>query len=147
MVLSGTGYPSFLDAILRNTDNPEDGSPTADYPLGGGAYFDVMGFHSYPHFDGSVKVWSDDIGGWDYSRHSDAAALGVIKTKHIYEDLLADYGYGSEYPEKLWVVTECNIPRRPYADYIGGEEVQRNFTMKAYLESVRNDILQLHIAS
>ena len=36
----GLGYPEFLDAILRYTDNPEDGTITADYPYKGGAYFD-----------------------------------------------------------------------------------------------------------
>ena len=74
VVVSGTGYPSFLDAILRNTDNPLDGSVTAEYPLRGGAFFDVMGYHSYPHFDGGLREYSDSIQNWLYYRHSDAAA-------------------------------------------------------------------------
>src|SRR2546423_9587779 len=51
----GLGYPSFLDAILRNTDNPVDGSVTATYPLKGGAYFDLLSFHCYPYY--YLKVW------------------------------------------------------------------------------------------
>src|SRR5688572_1223884 len=38
----GLGFASFLDLILRTTDNPVDGSVTAQYPLKGGAYFDAM---------------------------------------------------------------------------------------------------------
>jgi hypothetical protein len=32
VVFSGAGYPSFLDAICRNTDNPENGSVKPNYP-------------------------------------------------------------------------------------------------------------------
>src|SRR5450432_431281 len=40
--MGGVGYPSFLDAVCRNTDNPADGSVNASYPVKGGAYFDCM---------------------------------------------------------------------------------------------------------
>ena len=146
IVVSGTGYPSFLDAILRNTDNPDDGSVTNDYPEKGGAYFDVMGFHSYPHFDGSLQEWSDDINDWVYSRHSDAAAYGLVKTKEIYQEVLSNYGYnGLTFPEKLWMVTEVNLPRKQFEDYIGSVEAQRNFIIKAITTAMMNDFLQLHI--
>lgn len=52
--IGGIGNPAFLDAVLRNTDNPIDGTENNDYPLLGGAYFDVLSFHSYPHIDGSM---------------------------------------------------------------------------------------------
>ena len=146
VVVSGTGYPSFLDAVLRNTDNPDDGSISPEFPLKGGAYFDVMGFHSYPHFDGSLREWSDQLNDWVYSRHSDAAANGLIKTKNAYQDVLAHYGYdGTTFPEKLWMVTEVNLPRKQFGDYIGSEEVQRNFIIKAIAAAMMNDFLQLHI--
>src|SRR5690606_11188784 len=146
VVVSGTGYPSFLDAILRNTDNPNDGSVTAEFPLKGGAYFDVMGFPSYPHFDGSLRVWSDQLNDWVYSRHSDGAAYGLVKTKQTYQEVLSDYGYdGATYPEKLWMVTEVNLPRKQFGDYIGSEEAQRNFIIKAIATAMMNDFLQLHI--
>ena len=146
VVVSGTGYPSFLDAILRNTDNPVNGSISPDFPLRGGAYFDVMGFHSYPHFDGSLQVWSDQLNDWIYSRHSDAAANGLVKTKVTYQDVLDGYGYdGITYPEKLWMVTEVNLPRKQFGDYIGSEAAQRNFIIKAMVTAMSNDFLQLHI--
>jgi hypothetical protein len=46
----GLGYASFLDAILRYTDDPVDGSVNADHPLTGGAYVDVLDLHYYPVF-------------------------------------------------------------------------------------------------
>ena len=146
VVLSGTGYPSFLDAILRNTDNPADGSMTAGYPLGGGAYFDVMGYHSYPHFDGAMREWSNEIGGWLYYRHSDAAARGIKRSKDIYNEVLNDYGYnGLEYPSKLWTITECNLPRKAFGEFAGSSEIQKNFIIKSFVACVQNDISQFHI--
>ena len=146
VVVSGTGYPSFLDAILRNTDNPDGGTVSAAYPLKGGAYFDVMGFHSYPHFDGSLREWSDTLNDWIYSRHSDAAAEGLLKTRAIYQEVLDNYGYdGNTHPEKLWMVTEVNLPRKQFGDYIGSAEAQKNFIIKAMTTAVMHDFLQLHI--
>jgi len=111
--VAGVGFTSFLDAVLRNTDNPVDGSATTAYPHGGGAYFDVMGFHSYPDIDGSVRYWDNSIGGFVYERHSDAAARGIDNTKSDYQAVLDNYGYdGVTYPEKEWIITEINVPRQ-----------------------------------
>lgn len=146
--VSGTGYPSFLDAIMRNTDNPDGGQVTSKYPYGGGAYFDVMGFHSYPHFDGATREWSRELNDFIWYRHSDGAARGISRTQNIYQQILTNYGYdGTQYPEKEWIITECNIPRKSFSEFLGGNEAQRNFIMKAYMECVRNDIHQLHIYS
>ena len=86
--IAGLGYPSFLDAVLRNTDNPDEGKVTAEYPLKGGAYFDAMCYHSYPHFDGSLRYWSNAAGGFVHTRHSDAAADGVVNKKDDFEAVL-----------------------------------------------------------
>ncbi|MEM8907416.1 MAG: PKD domain-containing protein, partial [Bacteroidota bacterium] len=146
ITLASVGYPSFMDAILRNTDNPQDGSVSSDYPLGGGAYFDVVTIHSYPHFDGTLRYWDEDLGTFIHSRHSDAAASGIERTKTLYQEVLGQHGYdGQTYPEKKWIITEINIPRKRFADYIGGEEVQVNYIIKAYVEAVRNEILNMHI--
>ncbi|MEO1257832.1 MAG: PKD domain-containing protein [Bacteroidota bacterium] len=146
VVVSGVGYASFLDAILRNTDNPADGSINNEYPLRGGAYFDVMGFHSYPHFDGSLQEWSDQLNDWIYYRHSDAAAQGLVRQKDIFQEVLTDYGYdGAEFPEKLWMITEVNLPRKQFGEFIGSDEAQRNFMIKAVTTAMMNDFLQLHI--
>lgn len=146
VTVSGTGYPAFLDAILRNTDNPEDGSVTEDYPLKGGAYFDVCGYHSYPHFDGSLREYSNEINDFIYYRHSDAAAEGINRSRVLFQDVLDNYGYdGTTHPEKLWTITECNLPRVAFGEYIGSTEAQRNFMPKAYFECVKNDFVQLDI--
>lgn len=46
----GIGYPPFLDAILRYTDDPEGGAVTTAYPSTGAAYVDVVDFHFYRIF-------------------------------------------------------------------------------------------------
>ncbi len=153
VVVSGTGYPSFLDAILRNTDNPVDGSVTAEFPLKGGAYFDVMGYHSYPHFDGGLREYSDAIQGWIYYRHSDGAANALLRTKEDYQTVLDSYGYnGTTYPEKQWIITEINLPRKEYPDpsdpgenFIGSDIAQRNFIIKAMVTCMANNIRQMQV--
>lgn len=146
VAIAGVGYPSFLDAILRNTDNPVDGSATADYPNGGGAYFDVMGYHSYPHFDGSMRYYDDAIQDFVYTRHSDAAAKGVLARQTEYQSILANHGYdGNSFPKKEWIITECNLPRKAFGNFIGSDEAQRNFIIKAAVTCMENDIHQLHI--
>jgi PKD repeat protein len=143
--VSGVGYPSFLDAILRNTDNPLDGTVTPSYPLKGGAYFDVMGFHSYPHFDGSLRKWNDTKLDWDYFRQSDAAAAGIDSSKQILSTVLKKYGYnGIQYPLKHWIVTECNVPRKEFGEFIGSDEAQKNFMIKSYVQCYKSNIKQIH---
>ncbi|MFK8005989.1 MAG: lectin-like protein [Saprospiraceae bacterium] len=152
VVLSGVGYESFLDAVLRNTDNPNDGSPTSEFPLGGGAYFDVMGFHSYPHFDGSMRYWDNSIGGFAYERHSDRGIEGFLDKKAVREQHLADYGYdGVTYPLKEWMITEYNVPRvafpdpsNPNINLFGSDEGARNFIMKSYVAAMQEDLIQIH---
>ena len=146
VTLASVGFQSFLDAVLRNTDNPNDGSVTSEYPLGGGAYFDVVTIHSYPHFDGTLRYWDQNTMSFVHSRHSDKAAGGIARTKGLYQETLATHGYdGHTFPEKKWIITEINIPRKEFGEFIGGEEVQVNYMIKAYIEAVKNDILAMHI--
>ncbi len=146
VTLSGVGYPSFLDAVLRNTDNPVDGSKTGAYPLRGGAYFDVLGYHSYPHFDGSLREWDNSIDDFRYYRHSDAAANGLANSQDDFQKVLDRYGYnGLTYPNKLWIITECNVPRKAFDEYLGSDEAHRNFMPKAIVQCMKNNIVQLHI--
>ena len=145
VTLSGLGAPSFLDAIMRNTDNPVDGSVTAEFPLLGGAYFDVLGFHTYPHFDGSTK-----FGDYE-ARHSDGAADGIIdRALAGYQDVAYKYGYdGSVYPAKHHICTEVNIPRVDYSggNYVAGNEAQLNFLQKCLASFKINDVYQMHVWS
>ncbi|MEL7021689.1 MAG: PKD domain-containing protein, partial [Bacteroidota bacterium] len=148
VTLSGVGFPSFLDALLRNTDNPKDGTVNATYPHGAGAYFDVMGFHSYPHFDGSTSRYDTTLNQWVYRRHSDAAAEGIAGVQRKLQQVLDQYGYdGETYPSKEWVITEINIPRKQIGNYIGSDLAQRNFMLKAYVEAMRANMLQFDVYS
>ena len=146
VVVAGVGFESFLDAVLRNTDNPNGGSVTADYPNKGGAYFDVMGFHSYPHFDGTTIYYDNNIGGLAYERHSDRAAFGIPFKQNIRQGVLGGYGYdGVTYPLKEWIITEINIPRDPVGgQWIGSEEAQKNYIIKAMVNAMKYNINQIH---
>ena len=146
VTLASVGFTSFLDAILRNTDNPTDGSIAADYPLQGGAYFDAIAIHSYPHFDGTLQRWDQATQQFIYSRHSDKAASGIQMAKDTFQTILSQYGYdGVTYPLKEWIITEINIPRKSFGDFIGSEEVQVNYIIKSYIAAVQNNIRQMHI--
>ena len=142
----GVGYPSFMDAVCRNTDNPEDGSATTEFALKGGAYFDVLSFHCYPHIDGSLKKWNMSKFKHDLFRHTDKAAQGVVDAKNRFKKVLHTYGYdGKKYPAKHWILTEVNIPRKSFNDQLGSDEAQRNFTIKSMVLAKRENIRQYHI--
>lgn len=142
----GIGYESFLDAVLRNTDNPVDGSVTAAYPLKGGAYFDCLSYHVYPQFEPEVRHYSNALGGWVNNRHSDGAANGVIGKKERFEQVLNSRGYdGTTYPKKRWILTEHNIGRRPYGTSVGGEDIQRNYQIKTMVTQQLADIDQAYV--
>lgn len=142
----GIGYESFLDAILRNTDNPVDGSVTAAYPLTGGAYFDCLSYHVYPQFEPEVRRYSLSQGGWVNNRHSDGAANGVLGKKERFKQVLYNRGYnGSTYPEKRWILTEHNIGRRPYGTSVGGEDIQRNYQIKTLVTQQLDGIDQAYV--
>jgi PKD repeat protein len=143
---SGLGYPSFLDAILRNTDNPANGNVNTAYPKKGGAYFDAIAYHTYPHFDGSLRHYDGQRGVWVNYRNSDAAAQGIDKIKVGFQNVLNLYGYnGQQYPNKMWLITEANLPRKAFGDFIGSERAQRNYVMKAYIQAIQSNIKQLHL--
>ena len=146
VVMSGIGYNSFLDVILRNTDNPNGGAVNDEFPLKGGAYFDITGFHAYPHIDGSTRYWDNDIQGFVYTRHSDAAIDGLLETQEERYQILKSYGYdNSPYPEKGWTITEINVPRQAFGQYFGSDELQVNYLSKLIVASMQNGIHQTHI--
>ncbi len=144
--IGGVGYKSFVDAVLRNTDNPTDGSNTGTYPRTGGAYFDCLSFHSYPMY--SMRKWNNNIKGWDYMRHSDKGIEAVIDAKKGFEKVLNDRGFnGTQYPKKVFIITETNIPRIPVEEYIGSDEAQRNYLMKMIVTAKKMDLKSLHTFS
>ena len=144
ITVGGLGYPSFLDAVLRNTDNPVDGSVTPEYPLKGGAYFDVLSFHNYPMY--GLMYWDNSINNFAYKRHSDAAAEEFIKTKTKMATVLNARGYNNTtYPEKHFICTENNIPRKEFGDYIGTDQAQTNYIIKALVLSQQERIRQYYL--
>jgi len=140
----GLGYPQYLDALLRYTDNPRDGAPTPAYPATGGAYFDVLDYHVYPSYYLRRRAWLR-AGRFAYSRHSDAAAAQVIAHRDDMAAVLQRYGYdGTTYPPKHFIVTETNIGRRPTDWRAGSDEMQRNFGLKALVLAQKHGLRQLH---
>ena len=135
--IGGIGYESFLDAILRNTDNPDGGKVTAEYPFGGGAWFDCLNYHIYPMY--YLRKWSGV--GFKYSRHSDASVETVVQRNDVLLKLLGKYGYdGKKYPSKEIILTETNLPNKRVGDFIGSEEAQRNYLIKVAVVGQRNNI-------
>jgi hypothetical protein len=132
--------------VCRYTDNPNNGFVSSQYPLKGGAYFDVLSYHCYPHIDGSLREWDNKKAGFRYFRHSDAAIAGMLKQKRAFTTVLDKYGYnGTIYPQKHTIITEINIPRKAYQAFIGSEEAQVNFMVKALVVAQMNEIKQIHI--
>jgi hypothetical protein len=144
----GLGKPAFLDAILRNTDNPDNGAVSAAYPLKGGAYFDALSFHNYPIYH--LHAWDNSIFGFTFKRHSDAAVAAYIAQKDKFVNTLVARGYNNTtYPAKHIITTETNVPNQAVngslGPWIGGQEVQRNYVIKAAVESQRSNIDQLYL--
>ena len=139
--VGGIGYPSFLDAVLRNSDNPDEGKITDAYPYQGGAWFDCLSFHIYPMY--YLRSWAGS--GFAHFRHSDAAAAALINDKGEYERVLANYGYGGQYPSKEVIVTETNIPHKQLGDYIGSFEAQRNYLVKAAITGQKNGLSAIYV--
>ncbi|HRI63262.1 MAG TPA: hypothetical protein PK156_03470 [Polyangium sp.] len=111
IALGGIGYPSFLSAILRYTDNPADGTKTTEYPNTGAAYFDVVSFHSYPVFGPGS---------------SDEGVAGFLNLRSELAKKLADAGVQG----KTFVVTETGAPHVSVGGAPGGAEYAPNYLVK-----------------
>lgn len=139
--IGGIGYESFLDAVLRNTDNPNGGKVTAEYPRKGGAYFDCLSYHNYPMYGAREYIG----GKWVPLRHSDKAVEAFIEGKNLKEAVLKKHGYdGSKFPEKQVIVTETNVPRKSFNGYIGSEAAQYNYLAKIIIKGQAEGIGQIH---
>ncbi len=140
----GIGYASFLDAVLRNTDNPDGGKISPEYPHTGGAYFDMLSFHSYPMY--KLGLWSNALNGFEYKRHSDAAIDIYLKDRNELDEVLKKHHFdGVTFPEKKWICTESNISRIQSESFIGSDTAQLNYVMKVQIISQQNKILQHYL--
>lgn len=139
----GIGYESFLDVLLRNTDNPDNGKVTPEFPLKGGAYFDVLSFHTYPHY--RLTKWNYQKGKFESKRHSDEAVEQFIEHAKTFDSVLTNYGYSRTLPKKHIICTEVNLPRKQFSNYIGTVDAQRNFTIKLLAKSQASAIRQIYL--
>lgn len=112
IALGGIGYPSFLGALLRYTDNPSGGAKSAEYPETGGKYFDVVSFHYYPVFGPGS---------------SDEGAAGFVDLRSQLAKRLSDAGVQG----KAFVVTETGAPHIAVGGAPGGAEYAPNYLAKA----------------
>ena len=138
----GLGYPEFLDAILRYTDNPNGGTITSEYPYKGGAYFDCDAYHQYPQYG----VTDLETGEAYNDNGSDMLAKKVVILKKNHEYILKKYGFdGTTYPKKIFVNTETGLNSEKNEGSIGGDLLRRNWILKLALYSIEYDLKQSHI--
>lgn len=114
----GIGYPTFLDAVLRYTDNPDGGTVSEAYPETGAAYVDVVDFHYYPIFGGGS---------------SDRGVEGFIESQQQLADVVAARGAQI----RGWNNSENGAPLAPSNDYpnLGSPEYARNYLIKMMVEA------------
>jgi hypothetical protein len=147
---AGASYPSFIDALLRYTENPVDGSISTKYPTTGGAYFDAVSWHFYPEF--SDSVWSNAVNGFVNYRYSDYL-MQSFRSEHLsIQAVLTARGYnGTTYPKKVEMMSEGNVSRvqinttpgcRGF-ECTGGTQIQENYTVKALVEAQREGLAGL----
>ena len=136
----GLGYTNFLDAIMRYTDNPEDGSITRKYPAYGGAYFDCDAYHQYPKYGTTDLETGKNYN--DYGSDSLAKKVVILKKSHHY--IIKKYGFGSKYPDKIFVNTETGVTSTK-KDGVGGNLERRNWIIKLALYAIEYDVKQIHL--
>jgi len=141
----GIGYPGFLDACLRYSDNPVDGSVNQYFPNNGGAFIDVVSFHDYPLYN--LHKFDIALDKQVYSRHSDAAVGDLVSHYNSFLSVLSKYGYdGSKYPAKPIICTETNVASAKIVGdttITGTPQYQKNYMMKAMVVSQKIGIKQL----
>ncbi len=124
IALGGIGYPSFLGALLRYTDEPVSGAVTPEYPATGAAYFDVLNYHYYP-------LWTPGS--------SDAAVEGFIGLRDEYSAKMKAAGA----TPRPFSVTEVGAPRSSYNGQPGGVEYARNFIIKVMTRAQAEGFLRV----
>jgi hypothetical protein len=117
ILTGGLGYPSFLGALLRYTDNPVDGTVTDEYPNRGGDYFDVLSLHHYPHLveDGN----------------SDAALTSLSDARDAFLDELE----AAKVTGKGFMMTETGAAHNAISAVASGADYARNYLQKAFVWS------------
>lgn len=112
----GLGYTSFLNALLRYTDNPVDGSVSDEYPEKGGAYVDVLSTHHYPIYT---------------SGSSDEAVAAYLEQQRAFQAELDQAGVEVKARE----TTESGAPHGVIDGFPGGAEYAVNYLMKVMIKA------------
>ena len=145
VAIGGITQPYFFKWILNNTDNYlEEGKVSKEYPYYGGAYFDCVSFHEYPH-QNITDIQSDEF---IYDKGSDILIKKFITAKKNLEYYLNLYKFDDvTYPKKLFVSSTTGVASYSIDELIGGEEVRQNFLLKLPFYSMENNIRQIHFES
>lgn len=136
----GLGYESFLDAVIRYSDNPTDGTVNSSYPLNGGAYFDVLSFHYYPQY----HVLNLATSQWNSGNDSDSAIDNLLVTRNNFKQRLNLKGYGTTYPAKYFIITETGFGSKSDGTNAGSMDLLRNYMIKLQVMGRANDFKQVH---
>jgi len=115
VMTGGIGYPTFLDAILRYTDNPDGGKKTEEYPQTGGDYFELVSFHHYPHL---VEDGASDAGLDSFVSHRDELQA-VLDARDV-------VGKG-------YMVTETGASHGSIEQTASGPDYAINYALKALI--------------
>ena len=116
VALGGIGYPTFLSAILRYTDDPAGGATSAAYPSKGDAYFDVLNFHYYPLYTPG---------------NSDTAVAGMFQLRDGFQAELTK----AHVSGKTWNATETGAPRFAFGSTPGGDDYAKNYILKVMVRA------------
>ena len=137
----GIRHYQFLDAIMRFTDNPDEGKVSEEYPAYGGAYFDCIANYIYPE-EYLTDIESGDI----YNKNgSDILAKKIAILKNNHYNITKNYGFnGQKYPEKIFINVETGLNSGNNSGQIGGDLIRRNWILKLALYSIEYDIKQIH---
>lgn len=151
----GFGYPYFIKNVCELSDNPGDtdtttdtnlwgsgtsikgsgtpGSTTAiDFPLQGGAYLDIICYHTYPFY--KLNVWDDGCSCFVQHRYSDWALDKHLEYEQNFNEILQDHGYdGDMYPRKKYIVTETDMLQESVAGEWGSEDSANNYLTKVHV--------------
>ena len=131
----------FLDALMRYSDNPNNGTLNDDYPDYGGAYFDCVGFIQYPD-EKVIDIETNQI----YNKiGSDSLVQKINITKKNFESITKKYGFGIKYPKKIFINEETGLGSDKSCNGILGDENMRiNWIIKLSLLSLEYDIKHNH---
>ena len=139
--VSTLSHYEFLDALLRYTDNPNNGTISDEFPDYGGAYFDCVGFIHYPE----NKIIVPETNQTYNKNGSDSFIQKIIIKKKIFENITEKYGFGINSPKKIFINEETGLGSDKSCNVILGDEKMRiNWIIKLSLSSLEYDIKQNH---